>query len=673
MSAGAVGKFVWGSAAPVAATAQSPAPSPDDYTKENPNGFNDDTGVTLAAGTTPDAAQAAYTSTFEAGLRPGMTERDLGNGKYEIIGVYGESYGTGYKDVRTAIRDYGITNADRQTVQGEDGKYTNKFLMAPVRDSWRDANGTEYNPDELAKWQNNQQQKARESAGEGAYGQYTPSIYDDQDMSFFAQTPVQLNEMGQPDAGQPAVKSGLLNHQVIDPLKYKTKEEAKAALYGVIGPDYFGGVMGDWEALGQVIQGHDIPAPQEWGRLPSNGAAEAITGENTLYGSKPVFGKDAKGAYTLLGYQTDLSPNTAISNGESTETGSSTSVNHNGKSHSWSNNVWREVQDPEWWKKNTIVGEGDATFIPKEVIKDISGWVNKDGYGRQKTGGSGGLFGKVFDVLDPILDKIDPLHNPTQDLVVDVLGVKSQKEAFGIVAPIVLSIVSWGISGPASGAAAGSAATTGQMVGYGLTGLNVANSISNKNYMGAFTTLLGAGVSSGAFDSAFSEISKGISEAATAAGMAPEMAATVTAATKGFFAGDLNAMTGNAVNLPAGLSKAIGGAVKAAVTKAVMAGASGAEVERVMQTAILSGMASLVGSGVGALTDSSVAGAAAGAATGVGGGMLAQQSQAQSPSGNTQSSGGGYTAPAATPSAQTSTRTQAPASYAGSVGRFIWR
>lgn len=647
MSAGAVGQFIWGQAAPVAAP---PVPVP---------------GVAPDAAPVPGvdpSAPTALTTEFLTGLQPGMTERDLGNGKYEIIGTGGESYGVGYKDVRTTIRDYGVTNADRQTVQGEDGQYTNKFLMAPVRDSWQDANGVEYNPEEIAKWQNNQQVKAMQSSQEwgSGYGQYTPSIYDDQDMSAFAQAPVQLNEMGQPEytGGAQPVKNGLLNKQVIDPLKYKSKEEAKAALYGVIWPDYFGGVMGDWEALGQVIQGHDIPAPNNWGELPTNGLYEGVSGEHTMYGSTPVFGKDEKGKYTLLGYQTDLSPNTAsnFNNGADVinETEDGTYKTHNGKSHSWNNATWRELVDVEGWKKNTTVGENGKVFVGKDNVANLSGWINKESYAHKD----------AYTGMNPVIET-----------VLNVVGY-----FFAGGAPIGSLLSGFNDLDKGQGKAAGQSFTRAA----------ISYAMSGGGYEGGSTTSLGNGISQGAGDGLKAGAGEGLKLGAeegikySAATAATEAGLSATASTVNAIkeaAAKFNSLTLSDLGMTTGsqlTDKAIMGSVKSALKTAVQNGVTGKGLEDTAKAAVTSALASLIGSGasIGAssATGSNLAGTVAGSVASTGTGMLVKNAMApDAPSGNTQSSGGGYTAPAATPSAQTSTRTQAPASYAGSVGRFIWR
>ena len=206
-----------------------------------------------------------------------------------------------------------------------------------------------------------------------------------------------------------------------------------------------------------------------------------------------------------------------------------------------------------------------------------------------------------------------------QDDVTKILGKDSQKETFNTVAPIVLSLVSAGLTAGAGEAiAAGGALTTSQVVGYGLAAANAANAASNGNWLAALTTVLGAGVSSGAFNAALDTIGAGASEMAASLGISQEAQNAASAAIKGFVKGDLNAMTSGAIKLEGAANMVVGTAVRNAVKNAALAGITGAELEDVMKTAIISGISSLVGGTVGAATGSNEAGAAAGALTGVG-------------------------------------------------------
>jgi len=97
------------------------------------------------------------------------------------------------------------------------------------------------------------------------------------------------------------------------------------------------------------------------------------------------------------------------------------------------------------------------------LTTDRSQYLNIDDSG-------GGLLGGIFGVLDPVLDKLDPLHNTGQDAITGLIGADSQEQAFGTIAPMVLNYFFPG---------AGSA-------------LSAADSASTGNWNGALTNAAGA-------------------------------------------------------------------------------------------------------------------------------------------------------------------------------------
>lgn len=104
-----------------------------------------------------------------------------------------------------------------------------------------------------------------------------------------------------------------------------------------------------------------------------------------------------------------------------------------------------------------------------------------------------GLYSAVFNKLDPILDKIDPGHDWTQDQITGAIGADSQKEAFNQIAPLVLAAVTYGVG--SGGAAAGSAAggtTTGSMASSIMQGVQALNSLNSGDFAGAALSGLGA-------------------------------------------------------------------------------------------------------------------------------------------------------------------------------------
>ena len=88
-----------------------------------------------------------------------------------------------------------------------------------------------------------------------------------------------------------------------------------------------------------------------------------------------------------------------------------------------------------------------------------------------------GLYSAVFNKLDPILDKIDPGHNWTQDQIAGLIGADTQKEAFNQIAPIVLAAVSYGVGG-----------TAGNVINAATT----ANAVNSGDWVGAATGALNA-------------------------------------------------------------------------------------------------------------------------------------------------------------------------------------
>lgn len=123
-----------------------------------------------------------------------------------------------------------------------------------------------------------------------------------------------------------------------------------------------------------------------------------------------------------------------------------------------------------------------------------------------------GIYSAVFDRLDPILDKVVPGHDWTQDQIVGLTGSKSQEEAFNKVAPIVLAAVSYGLGGvgagagqaagagsgaATSGAAAGTAAATtssgaSQLISQIAAGLNASEALRKGDLVGGALSGLGA-------------------------------------------------------------------------------------------------------------------------------------------------------------------------------------
>lgn len=96
------------------------------------------------------------------------------------------------------------------------------------------------------------------------------------------------------------------------------------------------------------------------------------------------------------------------------------------------------------------------------------GWDPKTGLTLDKSqymnvnDGGGGLLGGIFGVLDPVLDKLDPMHNTGQDFATKLIGADTQEQAFSTIAPMVLNYF---LPGAGSALSAADAASTGNWTG----------------------------------------------------------------------------------------------------------------------------------------------------------------------------------------------------------------
>lgn len=626
---GRMAQMVWGST-PAAPTA-TPAPATP-------------SGAAVTAGTS---------DLFQFGLPTGYTQKDLGDGRYEMFDTAGNSAGYGYKGVRDAIGELSYKNANAKTTNAN-GVWTNPYLQV-AKSIWADVNGQEIDPSGYS-------QSADEN-GYGAFSLFSKKDADGNDVEtkWVRQTEKMVNQ------------------------EFSSEDEIKKQLEKYKQVGNYNGVMGDWEALGQVLEGNVAPNPQEWGNLPTDQKEQVIKGEGILYGSTPVFSKDGQ----LLGYRTDLTPNEAkdFNNGtdKAVQKDFGTFITHGGKSHSWNNANWRELSDPTAWQTNAVVGDGGTAFIPKGNEDKLS-WTNKDSYAHQdhkmsgfmkvmaditkvadplgyqiqggdkfyEQAGKEGLFAALYDKWDPIVSKIDPIHKVIDKPISKALGFDTPKEAFTTIAPIVVAIAAailtagaasaaaGAAGGAGSGAAAGGAAATGAATtgaaagaaggaaagaGSGmalaaniLNGVNIANSVSKGDFGSALMQLATMGAGTAVGQSFLSSIGDIASDAATAVGIGQGAQGTVASMAKGFFAGDLGAMTGGVISFNPTIDKIIGASVRNAVKSAVVAGVTGAELDHVFATALASGVASLVGGAVGAgtqsATGSNVAGTIAGTVAG---------------------------------------------------------
>lgn len=163
-----------------------------------------------------------------------------------------------------------------------------------------------------------------------------------------------------------------------------------------------------------------------------------ISGLDTLYGSTPLIWDNQ-----LLGYTMDLTP---VEEGDPYYYNGNTLalIDDNGKTTSQAY-LQQIYNNPEQWGELGAFLPNGNYFVSPENAAKLPGITYRKEFNMQEIP-SDSFFGEAFDVLDPILDTIDPLqHDATQNFVMDLLGKDSQKETFETVAPIVASFFGpWG-------------------------------------------------------------------------------------------------------------------------------------------------------------------------------------------------------------------------------------
>lgn len=625
MTVGNVARMVWGDQTPTTSPADSnPAPTTQPVTSP----------------TTSGAGMFASTGGYLSGLQSGMTQRDTGDGRYEILDDSGNSLGYGYKGVGDAISEIGYKNASSQTTSA-DGVWTNPNLTT-AKAIWSDGNGASYDASELDKyWDDQQSGLPGQVKTQFDNAEYVPRRINNENGIYY---------------------EGLTRSVINDPTKYSSEEEINSALHGLISPKNYNGVMGDWEALGQVLNGSVSPTPRTWGNLPTNGAEETVSGTNTLFGSTPVFSQGDDGKYQLVGYKTDLSPQTESSfqNGADTSNfyGGATSLSHRGDNHSWANAVWRDLGDQSVWQQNTLMGQDGNTFIPVDNAGNLS-WTNKESYNHQDT--KKGLFQKAWEATSIG-------HNV---LGMDFKDAAPIGEAIGNIAGAIWSGgIPWGsIIMAADGYTKGDEKAGNQaIVRAGLSyAMTNAGSSSGSNPAMSSEAYIDSGAMGGT-PVAGSAYGNAVASNAAASAAAQEAGLSgasnnVVSAIKDFgqkfnslSAADFGINTGNST-----VDKLLMNAGKSALKSAIQSGANGAELDNVFKSAVQSAFTSLVGGSANAASGGGLLGTVAGTVASSAANAAINQATSNDSSPTNQT-------------AQTPSSSAAPTSprYAGSVSRMIW-
>ncbi len=373
----------------------------------------------------------------------GYQHRDIGHGKYEILGPNGEVLGTGYKSVQDTIRELEKSNPiDFQK------KMADKAAAAKAAEEAKYAAMT---PRERLLRQFQQAEEGQSSLDHQGTASRRYDAYGD---------------LVQPTA------SGEVSYDWSDPdvQAYFGASSPVALAFGLnkTSPytSGYGGAAADWEALGQLLGGaQGVSARKKYGMLPHNRKEEAISGANTLYGSTPVF-YDGK----LVGYKSDLGlglpESTSTVGGKTTRTSPfGFSFTDPEGSNLYSTQLGRNI-DPNSYQGLVQGLGGTEYFTPLENVEKLPGWTNTDKYNYQKV--HQGLLGSLG--FSPFLQQAIPMvlsaFYPAAGAILGGANAASKGDMKGVLGSLAGYGMNLGIQGTDFGlGATGNAAATGAIKG----------------------------------------------------------------------------------------------------------------------------------------------------------------------------------------------------------------
>lgn len=451
----------------------------------------------------------------------GYKTQDLGSGKYNILGSNGSVLGTGYKAVQDAIRELGTS--------------TYKGHISPTQ-YWKDISSL---PDQfyIKDWAGNKT------------NEINTQLLTDSPVKYQQRQDGARDYWSLPQPWQQQVNGYSFNGQ-----NYDTYNDALNASNSYVNQRITGDSLRDWEILGQLLtQGQFTGNFGENYSYGGNQIADAISGLNTLYGSTPLLLGDK-----LYGYKTgDLTydPQTQKWEKQSSSTGGS--FFNKKKTTSWdygASGLGREILNPSWWNQNATNLGNDSFFVGADKAKEIPGWLNRDYYQREKGSKTQklGFLGSIFSSIDPILDKIDPMHNKVQKWTTGSKDTEGQMPYFQKIAPMILNYFLPGV---------GSAVSAVDSASLGNTTGAIANAVGS--YLGATGGIdTGYGATTNAalnntISGALSQAGKGNGKdtflAALFGGLGGAAGSSVGQATKGLGHGLSNFLSGSAQGAVQGL------------------------------------------------------------------------------------------------------------------------
>lgn len=268
----------------------------------------------------------------------GFGRQDIGGGKYNILGANGQVLGTGYKSTAEASKEL-----------------LRESLGIPALEQQKQA--------ALAKY--------------GFIPEYLKqSVFDPENPSFIMPTDFWLRNAG--------LKTDWKTQEDFRKAaeSYSSAEEAlKKANEKLAYDKYIPNAATDWERIGQSLNPKQsvngafmqeaADQKQAWNdlrfRLPINSNWETLSGEQTMYGSTPVFNNGV-----LIGYKNSL----AMNPGTADPFGFSYSTDK-GDSKGYAR-LGRDLTDVEKWK-TLVSGLGDNNvFIPTANVSQLPGWTNTE-------------------------------------------------------------------------------------------------------------------------------------------------------------------------------------------------------------------------------------------------------------------------------------------------------
>lgn len=354
---------------------------------------------------------------------------NLGGGKYSIM-EGGKNLGTGYKSLADSIRDL-----QRQ-----------QYSVSPAQ-QWQAASplyksaGYGWNGETWGELQT-LDQAAMDAAGIRQNPNWrAPDYRDEFGVGGYFNT--NLNNLY--DANTPKYQKAVNGFTVRNGDFFTSQDAAKQAIEQYAGEHITGNNTRDWETLGQLLNygkvTGDFSTPHAIG---GNQKADPITGLNTLFGSKPII-YDGK----LLGYSGDIGVDPITDQWNNQWQNKSTSGGVFNKkttiNYGWdvgNLGMGRKLNDPNWLAQNAQISGNKFVISPEKAVQN-PGWQNTDYFNRDAGGGSQtskrGFLGGLFSILDPILDKVDPMHNKVQTWTTGSSDMEGQMPYFQTIMPMIMN------------------------------------------------------------------------------------------------------------------------------------------------------------------------------------------------------------------------------------------